>query len=69
VGRGRGWSDNRSDLPDSAGVKTGSKDSVAGLTGATVPVPEPNTLILFGAGLVTAAMLTRRRFDARTIAR
>ena len=64
AGRGRGWSDNQSDRADSADGKRGSKGSVDGLTGVTSTVPEPNTLILLGAGFLGAAMWTRRRGGA-----
>jgi len=56
-------------LPPSGLAEPRSDGRVGVLSRVTTAVPEPSTLVLFGAGLFMAAAWTRRRFGVRTINR
>jgi hypothetical protein len=73
-GRGRGLAQQQSEHSDNAGRGVGSNGSVGGSNssagGATsfqvVTVPEPSTVTLLGAGMISAAMFGRRRSRRRS---
>ena len=56
-------------LPPSGFAAPRSDGRVGALSTVTTAVPEPSTLVLFGAGLLTAAAWTRKRFGVQTINR
>jgi hypothetical protein len=62
--RGLGWNHVQFERSDRARGRDRSVGRGASGTGVPTPVPEPNTLILLGYGVVGAAMWTRRRIGA-----
>jgi hypothetical protein len=64
-GRGRGWGEEQSGR--SAGAGPGASNGSVGATSfQVVTVPEPSTVTLLGAGIISAAMFARRRYRRRS---